>query len=94
MAVCAALCGFCAAMQSVGEKSPERRYEQVPMTVFDEEGGRHTVLTRERGFHHSELVESLEGHSLVYWVDGGKATFKHITPCKKCAEEAYSRASL
>ena len=103
MAICLALCGVCVITTMNHKKviearhalhplapqwPPVHKFEQVPITIEDSTKCHHTILTRQFGFHHSELVESLEGHSLVYWVDpnSGKQSFIHIKPCVGCAK--------
>ena len=64
------------------------QYEQVPMVVVDSTGATHTILSRQFGFHHGELIESLDGgHELAYYHDKtGKMELIHIKPCRGCAE--------
>ena len=63
------------------------QYEQVPMVVVDSTGATHTILSRQFGFHHGELIESLDGgHELAYYLDKtGKMELIHIKPCRGCA---------
>ena len=64
------------------------QYEQVPMVVVDSTGASHTILSRQFGFHHGELIQSLDGgHELAYYHDKtGKMELIHIKPCRGCAE--------
>lgn len=64
------------------------QYEQVPMVVVDSTGATHTILSRQFGFHHGELIESLDGgHALAYCLDKtGKMELIHLKPCRGCAE--------
>lgn len=59
------------------------------LVIADTDGMQHKVLSRRYGFGDCALVESLDGHDLVYAVvDGTPAWFhgKTTTWCKKCAE--------
>lgn len=62
--------------------------------VVDEDGMVHNIYTRQFGFHHAELVESLDNHhELVYWnAEPGGERFIHMkSRCKGCAEIAFHK---
>lgn len=86
-------CTQCAVLRwtpPVGEPVLVHRVEPARIEITDAQGGRHTVLERDFGFHDSELVRTVEGHELVFLSRAGCEQFVHVRPCRKCFEAAFA----
>ena len=71
--------------------APIETIDDCPCVVVDTDCVAHKILSRRlSNLHHGMYIEDVEGHSLCVFADkNGIASFIHITPCKRCAEEEF-----
>ena len=95
-AIVVGLVDLCKTSSHIAKLEDARLHQWEPEVckVVDEDGMVHNIYTRQFGFHHAELVESLDNHhELVYWnTEPSCARFIHIkSSCKGCAEIAFRK---
>jgi hypothetical protein len=75
------------------EVAPIETIDDYPCVVVDTDCVAHRISSRHlSNLHHGLYIEDVEGHSLCVFADGnGIASFIHITPCKRCAEEEFHK---
>lgn len=73
--------------------APIETIDNCPCVVVDTDCVAHRISSRHlSNLHHGLYIEDVEGHSLCVFADGnGIASFIHITPCKRCAEEEFNK---
>lgn len=71
--------------------APIETIDDCPCVVVDTDCVAHRISSRHlSNLHHGLYIEDVEGHSLCVFADkNGIASFIHITPCKRCAEEEF-----
>ncbi len=71
--------------------APIETIDICPCVVVDTDCVAHRISSRHlSNLHHGLYIEDVEGHSLCVFADkNGIASFIHITPCKRCAEEEF-----
>lgn len=71
--------------------APIETIDDCPCVVVDTDCVAHRISSRNlNNLHHGLYIEDVEGHSLGVFADeNGIASFIHITPCKRCADEIF-----
>ena len=73
--------------------APIETIDICPCVVVDTDCVAHRISSRHlSNLHHGLYIEDVERHSLCVFADkNGIASFIHITPCKRCAEEEFNK---